>query len=72
MAKAQLSSENMEFLLEMVKRFQLDKKVKRESMEEVAVKMLNSGDSVEHIIDVTELSREEVLRLIEQNGRKEK
>lgn len=62
-----ISESNREFLLDMIKKLELDKKLKEEGREEdaikIAKKMINRGDSINDIADITELPKEKVIEL---------
>jgi predicted transposase/invertase (TIGR01784 family) len=71
MGIAQISEDNREFLLEAMKKLQLDKKLKEEGMEKgatenaikVAENFLNMGLSVEQVAKGSELSIEKVIEI---------
>jgi hypothetical protein len=67
MGIAQINENNREFLLNMIKNLQLDKKLKEEGREEgreeMAIEMLKDGEPIEKIIKYSKLSEKEILEL---------
>ncbi|MFT5871831.1 MAG: glycerol dehydrogenase-like iron-containing ADH family enzyme [Clostridium sp.] len=71
MGVAQISEDNREFLLKAMKKLELDKILKEEGREEgatdkalrVAEKMLKRGNSIEDIVEITELPIEKIIEI---------
>ena len=77
-----ISKENEAFLLNAIKELKIDERLKKEGMREgikegikegieernyqIARKMLMRGTDIDSVIDITELTREEVERLIKE------
>lgn len=69
-----ISKENEAFLLNAIKELKIDERLKKEGIKEgiqernyqIARKMLMKGTDIESVIDITELTREEVEQLIRE------
>ena len=69
-----ISKENEAFLLNAIKELKIDERLKKEGIKEgieernyqIARKMLMKGTDIESVIDITELTREEVEQLIKE------
>ncbi|MBC2582280.1 3-isopropylmalate dehydrogenase [Clostridium sp. DJ247] len=76
MGIGKINNDNREFILEVIKKLELDKKLKEEGIDigedrkalKVAEKMIKRGDSVEDIVEITELPKEKVLELKNRLG----
>lgn len=71
MGIGKISNDNKEFILEVIKKLELDKKLKEEGREEgreegkieMAIEMLKDGESIEKIVKYSKLSEKEILEL---------
>jgi len=74
MGVAKISKENEEFLLTAIKELKIDERLKEEGIKEgikegaynIAKKLLMKGTDIESVMDITELTREEVEHLIDK------
>ncbi|KAA8675354.1 hypothetical protein ACFHWD_06295 [Clostridium sp. MT-14] len=71
MGMPKISENNMEFLMDMMKKFELDKKLeqkgKQEGIEQLILKQYGKGLSVEYIADINDIDVEIIRKIIERS-----
>lgn len=71
MGMPKISESNMEFLMDMIKKFELDKKLeqkgKQEGIEHLILKQYGKGLSVEYIADINDIDVEIIRKIIERS-----
>ena len=68
MGTAKISNDNRDFLLTIIKKLELDKKLKAKDRKALRIseKMIKKGNSIEDIIELTELTKDKIIELKKQ------